>query len=125
MSSEKTALGRATELYEELGRGHRSAEFAADLISHRDRELAAKLLAAGMSEAAALLTPPADDAPPPTVTIYIGMASAAGSTEEYTLEPDEIPPGWHLMTEDEKSAFMQPLVQGHMDNVIQAGWDEA
>ncbi|MFE9539762.1 hypothetical protein [Streptomyces sp. NPDC006691] len=53
------------------------------------------------------------------------MASDAASTEEYVLEPDEIAPSWHLMTEDEKTDFMQPLVQGHMDNAIEAGWSEA
>ena len=61
MTTEKTALGRATELYEELGRSYRSAEFAADLLSHRDRELAAQLRRAGHDEAARLIDPHTED----------------------------------------------------------------
>ncbi|MFE9121415.1 hypothetical protein [Streptomyces sp. NPDC007172] len=61
MTSNETALSRAMELYKELGPSHRSAEFAADLISHRDRELAAQLRLAGHDQAARLIDPRTED----------------------------------------------------------------
>jgi hypothetical protein len=55
------------------------------------------------------------------ITVYVGMNSIAGSTEEYVLDENEIPAGWDEMTDDQKS---QPIVQAYMDNVIEAGWGE-
>ncbi|MEU8963463.1 hypothetical protein AB0C89_17395 [Streptomyces sp. NPDC048491] len=52
------------------------------MVSHRDRELAATLLAAGISEAAAMV----DEAYGrrcSAITVCIGMASDAGSTEAH------------------------------------------
>uniref|UniRef100_UPI003F49593B hypothetical protein n=1 Tax=Streptomyces sp. CA-136453 TaxID=3240050 RepID=UPI003F49593B len=61
MTNEQSALARATELYEETTPAHRAPEFAADLISHRDRELAAQLRAAGHDQAARLIDPHTED----------------------------------------------------------------
>ncbi len=66
----------------------------------------------------------APDGPPPRIKVYVGMAAVAGSTETYELGAEEIPAGWHRMTEDEKSEAMQPIVQHYMDNAVQAGWGE-
>ncbi|WP_167163172.1 hypothetical protein [Streptomyces sp. MBT27] len=66
MTTDETALSRAMELYEELGRSHRSAEFAAALISHRDRELAAQLRLAGHDQAARLIDPHTEDTARPS-----------------------------------------------------------
>ncbi|WP_433860188.1 hypothetical protein [Streptomyces kronopolitis] len=145
MLDEKTAWQRAAGVFEESGlRTQLVPTYADALLALRDTEIASRLREAGFTEAAALIQPdpdlvdaawgeepgeelPADDAtdgPPPRIRIYVGMASIAGSTETYELAPEEVPPGWHRMSDDQKEAVMQPIVKGHMDNVIQAGWGE-
>ncbi|MFJ5588318.1 hypothetical protein ACIQCG_01045 [Streptomyces noursei] len=63
MSVEGSALAHAAALYGQLGSGLKSRQLAGELIRRRDREPAARLRAAGMPEAAALLDPPEDDCP--------------------------------------------------------------
>ncbi|MFC8538020.1 hypothetical protein ACFUJY_29470 [Streptomyces sp. NPDC057249] len=58
----------------------------------------------------------------PRITVFVGMAS--GSPETYELDAEEVPVGWHRMTDEQKSEAMQPIVQLYMDNVVQAGWGE-
>lgn len=58
------------------------------------------------------------------ITVYCGMGAIAGSTQELVLEGDDVPAGWDQMTDDEKQAAMEPIVQGFIDNEITAGWGE-
>ncbi|MGW0757132.1 DUF7167 family protein [Streptomyces sp. NPDC002814] len=145
MLDEKSAWQRAAGLFEESGLGRQLVPTYADaLLALRDTEIASRLREAGFEEAAAHVQPdpdlvdaawgeePGDEAPedpvpggpPPRIKVYVGMASIAGSTETFELDPEEIPAGWHGMSDDQKEAVMQPIVKGYMDNVIQAGWGE-
>lgn len=145
MLDEKTAWQRAAGLFEEAGLSRQLVPTYADaLLALRDTESASRLREAGFEEAAALIQPDPDlvdaawgeepgeeapedaapDGPPPRIKVYVGMSAVAGSTETYELGAEEIPAGWHRMTEDEKSEAMQPIVQHYMDNAVQAGWGE-
>ncbi|MFC8704100.1 hypothetical protein ACFUIV_18190 [Streptomyces anulatus] len=52
------------------------------------------------------------------------MTAISSSTQELVLTGDDIPEGWDQMTDDQKSAAMQPIVRAHIDNEIDAGWGE-
>ena len=58
------------------------------------------------------------------IVVHVAMSAIAGSTQELVLTGDEIPEGWDQMTDDEKSAAMEPIVQVCIENEIDAGWGE-
>lgn len=58
------------------------------------------------------------------IVIHVGMHSSAGSSQELVLEGDDIPHGWDKMTDDEKQAAMEPIVQDCIANEVEAGWGE-
>lgn len=58
------------------------------------------------------------------IVVHVAMNSAGGSTQELVLTGEDIPQGWDLMSEDEKEAAMQPIVEAHIANEIDAGWGE-
>lgn len=145
MREAQTAEAQVSGLFEETGlRDNLVQTYTKALLALRDTENAARLRAAGHEEAAALLQPdpalieaawgeephevkPAQDipdGPPPRIRIYIGMASLAGSTQTYELDPQEIPAGWHRMDGLQKEAAMKPIVQHYVDNAVVIGWGE-
>lgn len=58
------------------------------------------------------------------IVVHVGMHSIAGSSQDLVLEGAEIPAGWDQMTDDEKQATMDPIVQDHIANEVDAGWGE-
>ncbi|MFH9765163.1 hypothetical protein ACH4N4_30480 [Streptomyces microflavus] len=58
------------------------------------------------------------------IVVHVAMTAISSSTQELVLTGDDIPEGWDQMTDDQKSAAMQPIVQAHIDNEIDAGWGE-
>lgn len=61
---------------------------------------------------------------PKRIVVHVGMGTIPGSTQELILEGEEIPAGWDQMSEDEKQAAMDPIVQDAIANEIDAGWNE-
>ena len=58
------------------------------------------------------------------IVVHVAMNAIAGSTQELVLTGDEIPKGWDQMSEDEKEAAMEPIVQAAIANEVDAGWGE-
>lgn len=58
------------------------------------------------------------------IVVHVAMNVISGSTQELVLTGDEIPKGWDQMTDDEKEAAMEPIVQAAIANEIDAGWGE-
>jgi len=58
------------------------------------------------------------------IVVHVAMGVIPSSAQELVLTGDDIPEGWDQMSDEEKQAVMDPIVQDAIANEIDAGWSE-
>jgi hypothetical protein len=56
------------------------------------------------------------------IVLHVAMSAIAGSTQELTIEGDDIPDGWDDMSDDEKEAALAPTMDAFLGNELDYGW---